>query len=423
MEQPNQFKPTVGIIGGGQLALLLVHAAKKVNVNSSVFVSSDDEPAVRFADTFAVGTLQRPTFTEWLSQIDVLTFENEFVNCDDIETAIHNAGDAREATGRARTLECFPSLLTIKQLQNKLFQKQLLYKLGIATSPFVYCEASEKREVFLQRAFTVLGARCVLKWANFGYDGKGVFVARKQPSLQSGATVFLQQAQQKNTTVYAEEFVNHSCEVAMVASRCKNGDMVFYPLVHSKQAAGICSQVVGPAEYFGIKPEFVEKAQSVLKRVGNATQFVGSFAVEFFVTPEGELLVNEIAPRVHNTGHYTLNACATSQFENHLRAVLGLELGPTTLSRKYFGMHNILGSRTTEPSETFLAPAAASKDLSVYWYGKNRLSPGRKMGHINVTAHTRHELFHQLEQASAFIKQWELSIPCRNQRATMEPKA
>lgn len=415
MEQPNQFKPVVGIIGGGQLAQLLVQSAKKLHLGTSVFTSSHDDPAVSVADSFRTGTIQDSSFAEWLSHIDVLTFENEFVNCDDISAAMQAAGDAREAQGRPRTLECFPSLATIKQLQNKLFQKQLLSKLGISTSPFVYREAFEKNDEFLRRAFTVLGARCVLKWANFGYDGKGVFVARKQTTPQIGADVFLQTAQQKNTVVYAEEFVNHSCEVAMVASRRKNGTMVYYPLVHTKQAAGICSQVVGPAEFFGIKPEFVEKAQSILKRVGDATEFVGSFAVEFFVTPEGGLLVNEIAPRVHNTGHYTLNACLTCQFENHLRAILDFELGPTTLSQKYFGMHNILGSRTTELNFTLSAPLAASKELSVYWYGKNRLSPGRKMGHINVTARTRHELFHQLEQASALVKQWEQSLPLRTQ--------
>lgn len=362
-----------GIIGDGQLARMLALDAYPLGVRPVVLTGDSSSPAGQVAPLQVRGHVDsRDDLHALLSQVDGAIIESEFVNCDSLE-----------ATGLSNKV--FPSISVIRILQNKLEQKKVLNTIGIDTSRFYERQENTSDEwikILTNNGTTPL----VLKFATFGYDGKGVLVlsGAGESDLEQ-ASDFLHVAQKRRINVYAEDRVEFEKELAMIAVRHADGEIKTWPLVISEQRGGVCERVVGPAVSLGIDKAQETAAKIACEKIGAHLGIVGVFAVEFFLSKEGKLLVNEIAPRVHNSGHYTQNAGCVSQFENHWRAVLGLSLGSTE-TVPFFAMQNLLGPSDITSKECSHAPKGANL-AHVHWYGKRGISPSRKLGHMNGISH------------------------------------
>lgn len=391
-----------GIIGDGQLARMLALAAYPLGIRPILLTSDANSSAGQTCPLQVRGSVQsRTDLHALLSQVDYAIIESEFVNC-----------DALEATNLANKV--IPSVSAIRVLQNKLEQKKLLKRLEISTSALF--EQSEINSLWLDRILSKDHPAVVLKFATLGYDGKGVCVLNKDTDDRKKAETFLELAKERNIQVFAEEKVDFTHEVAMVAVRSSHGEFISYPLVISEQTAGICNRVTGPATALGVDPQFEKTARAWCERIATDLQIVGTFAVEFFITKGGSLLVNEIAPRVHNSGHYTQNAGCVSQFENHWRAVCGMPLG-STRTTPFFAMQNILGLPGRFSKESAPLPKATER-TAIHWYGKSGMSQGRKLGHINGSCLNLSDQDRVLEQLSQVLKLWqtetEAKIPLSN---------
>lgn len=391
-----------GIIGDGQLARMLALSAYPLGIRPILLTNDANSSAGQVCPLQVRGSLKSTTdLHALLSQVDGAVIESEFVNCDSLE-----------ATGLAHKVQ--PNLKVIRTLQNKLVQKQLLQELKIPTSK-LYVQ-NEISSLWLDTLLASDHPAVVLKFATLGYDGKGVCILNQETTARPKAEAFLALANDRRIEVYAEDFVNYTQEVAMVATRALKGTFIHYPLVISEQENGVCNRVMGPASALGIQPALEISAANICKKIAEHLNLIGTFAVEFFVTGDCELLVNEIAPRVHNSGHFTLNIEGASQFTNHWQAVMGHELGSTTCPA-FFAMQNILGPAGIIAKES--APVATSnKHVQVHWYGKAGISPGRKLGHLNASSQNILNKDQKLAALDSVLKQWtsatQLQIPPTN---------
>ena len=253
-----------------------------------------------------------------------------------------------------------------------------------------------------KKYFTVklFKGKVVLKWTRQGYDGKGTFLFHSKRDLSRAIAFCKKGLAEKSAQVYAEAWIPFRRELALVS--CANEqEQVFYPLVVTEQENGMCRRVSGPATQCGVSPQLEKQAQRMASQMAQELGILGAFAVEFFETRAGRLLVNEIAPRVHNSGHFSMNACPTSQFENHLRGVLGMPLGDTQANAG-FAMLNLItpvGSRRTAIPE-------ASHEVHLHWYGKREFIPGRKLGHLNAVASGKSSISLLFKQLMACEKEW-----------------
>lgn len=364
----------VGVLGGGQLACMLADAAEGLGLPVTV-LSDRHEPAARSRHPVIIGRTGDPATVARLATVArVIAWESENVD-------VGPVADAASCLGVA----ALPDPAVIADLQDKLRQKTLLAGLGIASAPFRACDHGAAPDRWAERTLAEFDGRCVFKWGRQGYDGRGVLVLRGAVGDVQRAVAFSREAHRRGVPLYAEALVPFAREVAIVAVRSVSGEFAAYPLVVSSQAGGVCDRVLGPATAFGVPAHVEAVARATARRIAKQLGLVGTFAVEFFELTSGALLVNEIAPRVHNSGHFTLDAAQTSQFENHWRALLGLPLGPT-VSHRAFAMLNLLGpadadSASPPPPFPSLPPGA-----HLHWYGKDHVRPGRKMGHVNLAA-------------------------------------
>lgn len=347
----------VGVIGGGQLAWMMASAAKSLDIELVVQTSSNLEPAVSTAAEVIFAPVNDAAATARLaSRCDLVTFENEFVNLEALQPLVEQG-------------VCFrPSLEALAPLLDKYDQRCYLQSLGLSVPEFV-AVAGEKQTIAQQ--FPV-----VLKVRRHGYDGQGTFIINSQDALE----LTLQKLGE--TPVLLEEFVPFERELAAIAARSVDGEVVVYPVVETQQQDGVCRRVLVPAEISsGIREEVEAIAQTLL----NSLQAVGVFGIELFLTNSDKILVNEIAPRTHNSGHFSLDASATSQFEQHLRAICQLPLGNPALNCKGAVMVNLLGYEHSQDSYKFKRQQlAAIPQTRLYWYGKKESRPGRKLGHITA---------------------------------------
>jgi 5-(carboxyamino)imidazole ribonucleotide synthase len=314
-------QPRLGILGGGQLSLMLAEASGKMGLDTLILAEDKDSPAAQVFRQCLFGSLRdSEALHSFLSQVHCVVFENEFVNCNALRES---------SKGRGAAVRFVPSLETIGQVQDKLTQKKLLRDLDIPSAD--YCEFGSEgpTEKEIRKCLDQFNGKCVLKWARLGYDGKGVLPlqANRLEEAQPRIDSFIKEARDRQSPLFAERAILFKRELALVAVYSTTGEFLSYPLVISEQKKGICSRVYGPATALGVSPRLEELAHEYAKKIAVSLQIYGSFALEFFETHAGEILVNEIAPRVHNSGHYTQDACATDQFENHWRAVLGWKLG------------------------------------------------------------------------------------------------
>ena len=343
----------VGIVGGGQLGQMMILAGVPLGFEFGVLSDTPEDPAARLAAFHVPGSLQDAEaivrLTEWA---DVTTYEIEHINVD----ALDRAGD-REAV-------LHPAPRALRLINDKMQQKLTLADHGVPV-PSVLSEPT---------AFPV-----VQKARRGGYDGRGVAVLRSphDPGLEGA--------------VFYEEAVDIAMEVAVIVARRSNGEMMSYGAVEMEfdPRLNICTRVVAPARATpGVLHRCSEIAEAAVAAIGGT----GVTAVELFVTHDDAVLVNELAPRPHNSGHLTIEANATSQFEQHLRCIAGLPFGSTTLLRPA-AMLNLLGApgAVGTPAVESVVERLSAPGVHVHWYGKANVRPGRKMGHVTVTAATREE--------------------------------
>lgn len=382
-----------GVLGDGQLARMLALAAYPLGIRPVVLTGDPSSSAGQVSPLIVRGHVDnRDDLHAILSQVDGAVIESEFVDC-----------DAIEATGLANKV--YPSLGCIRILQNKLEQKKLLIQLDIPTATLHQKSIADAFEWIEQ--LTQNGTKkVVIKFAKLGYDGKGVLVLNAQGASDlERAQEFLIGALKRKIPVYAEDKVEFKRELAMIAVRSKDGDIQTWPLVISEQRQGVCDKITGPATSLGVSSAFETLAQDYCGKIANHLGLVGVMAVEFFETLDGRLLVNEMAPRVHNSGHYTLDAGCSSQFENHWRAVLNLPLG-TTKTAPFFVMQNVLGIPEVTSKESVSAPVAGGFS-HVHWYGKRGVSPGRKLGHITAVCHQTQDKGDALSSVQNTYGRWQ----------------
>ncbi|MBD2342099.1 5-(carboxyamino)imidazole ribonucleotide synthase [Calothrix sp. FACHB-156] len=356
----------VGIIGGGQLAWMMGDAAKKLGVDLLVQTPSKNDPAVSIAQEAVFAPVDDAASTEVLAQkCDVITFENEFVNLDALSTL--------EKQG-----VCFrPRLAALAPLLDKYHQRCYLQELGLPVPKFFALgeDLNTIQLENLQAKIAHLGFPVVVKSRRHGYDGQGTFIIKDWASLRQKLTT--------NPSLFlVEEFVPFERELAIIAVRSVDGEVVTYPVVETQQEQQVCRRVIAPA---AITPNQAAQIEAIAHTLLNSLQAVGVFGIELFLTPDGKVLVNEIAPRTHNSGHFSLDACETSQFEQHLRAVCGLALGNTAIKNPSAVMVNLLGYETAQSDYQSKRQKIAEIPQSyIHWYGKTESRPGRKLGHVTV---------------------------------------
>ncbi len=363
----------VGILGGGQLARMLAEAAFRLGLEPVVFCESSDDPAAQVCPGTVFGTLKESvSLKRFFSQIEVVVFENEFVDCGILEKYSKNLN-----------LNFTPNIDTLAQLQDKLSQKRIFNKLSLPCPHFEKYEPKKSLKKWIKEMLKKFKKNCVFKWSQHGYDGKGVWIVQGPQIHEDEIYLFLNKALKNRHSIFCEEKISYAKELALVSVYSTQGECVHYPLVITEQEDGICKRVSGPAIALGVNEEHELQAREYAKKIAHSLALYGSFAIEFFLDQSGKLLINEIAPRVHNSGHFTLDAAETSQFENHLRAVLGLPLGRVEAAPG-FAMLNLLGNNKTEAiSRPVFIPPQLSSRVHLHWYGKMLWNNGRKLGHLN----------------------------------------
>ncbi|MGE0528359.1 MAG: 5-(carboxyamino)imidazole ribonucleotide synthase [Bdellovibrionales bacterium] len=340
----------VGILGGGQLARMLALSAHPLGMEISVLAAQKTDPAAQVVGATRLGSLNDESdLRKFLGDVDAVTFESEFVDTEKLERCL------------PASVLVFPHLEAISVIQDRLTQKRLLDRYSIPTGTWI--QVDTQRE--LRSADSQFDNSFVLKQRRFGYDGYGTFVFR---NAKVNPTVL----HKSSHGFIAEKFIPFRRELALSLVRSRDGEFATLPLVESVQKNSRCFSVHGPIDHSGIK-----NLVSRMKKMMRDLDYVGILAAELFETADG-LMVNELAPRVHNSAHYSLDALTYSQFEYHMRAGLGLPLPKVEQKSSGFAMVNLLG----EGGQRVQLSHAPRGYL--HWYGKTENRAGRKLGHINV---------------------------------------
>jgi len=348
---------TIGVFGGGQLGRMFAIEARKMGYRVHTFSPDSDTPTGQVADIETAKEYNDlDAVREFASVVDVVTFEFENVPSAAVEAA-------------AELVDVHPRGDILHTIQNRLREKTFLSENGFPVAPFRRVKLIDD----LYYAVDELGTPTVLKTAGFGYDGKG------QTKIMSRADVESAFDALKGSEAILEAFVEFEKEVSVVCARGQDGSFAHYGVIENEHANHILDVSFAPARVSKkVTGDAIEIAQSVSETLG----YVGTLCVEFFLTRDGKLLVNELAPRPHNSGHLTFDACVTSQFEQQLRAVCCLPLGSTEFYRPA-AMANLLGD-VWQNGEPNWAKAAAMSGVKLHLYGKSDPRPGRKMGHITA---------------------------------------
>ena len=365
----------MGIIGSGQLARMTAIAALPLGVEVIVLEKNPHSPAARLSPDCVVGDwADRATLLKFAERCEVITLENEFVDAAALEV-LEQAGH-----------KVFPSAASIALTQDKFAQKSALKNFGIAVPNF--CAVSSPAEIIA--AAKQFGWPVVLKTRRNGYDGKGNFTLKSEAAVAAGWHAL---GDDKNELMI-EAFFPFVKELAVIVTRGRDGATAVYPVVETIQRNHVCHVVKAPAQ---IPDDLAKRAAALAKRAVEAVGGIGSFGVEMFLSATGDLAINELAPRVHNSGHYTIEACDCSQFENHVRTVFGWPLGNPLMVAPAAVMVNLLGTEKTSGQPRGLDAALRKTGARVHLYGKLMSGPGRKMGHITV-------LENSVEAAQAIAK-------------------
>lgn len=362
----------IGVIGGGQLAWMMAIAAKRMGLELNVQAESCDESAVNVADRVIYGKVDDAIATAKLAEhCQVITFENEFVDLVALQ-------QLRDYAYNCSVL-FLPRLETLAISVDKLNQRQHFRDRGIPTPDFYNVET----ELELLAAADRLGYPLVLKARRHGYDGKGTWVIDNEIELRSAWDGI------HRAPAIAEAFIDFERELAIIVARSEVGEIVTYPVVETLQTNQVCRRTISPARIDRI---VAQKIETIAKEIVTTLDAVGVFGIEFFLTAKGDVSVNEIAPRTHNSGHYTIEGCQTSQFEQMLRVVSGKPLGNVSMVAPIAVMVNLLGFEdATKENSDYLdkrTAIATFPNTYIHWYDKKQSSVGRKLGHVTILAET-----------------------------------
>ena len=352
---------TLGILGGGQLGKMLLTETRKFDITTKVLDPSPDAPCRIACNTFVQGNLTDfNTVYNFGKDVEVLTIEIENVNVEALEKL------------QTEGVKVYPSPQTIKNIQNKATQKQFYATHGIPTAPFQVFQNTESLKKAINEQQLTLPF--VWKSARFGYDGNGVKIVRQLTDLNL----------LPNNQCIAESLVPFKKELAVIVARNAQGQVRTYPVVEMEfhPEANQVEYVLCPAR---IEEAVAQKARTIAIQVAQAFEVVGLLAVELFQTENDEILVNEVAPRPHNSGHYSIEAAYTNQFEQHLRAILNLPLGSTE-SKVAGVMVNLVGAEGYQGKVVYenIEQIMAMEGVTPHIYGKKETRPFRKMGHVTI---------------------------------------
>jgi 5-(carboxyamino)imidazole ribonucleotide synthase len=375
--------PRLGIVGGGQLAKMTALAGLQLGCDVVVLERNNHSPAANLASHSIVGDWDNPeALLQLAAQVDVVTLENEFVDAASLR-ALEECG-----------CRLFPTARSIALVQDKLVQKQTLAAAGLRVPRFEAVASVGE----VERAGAKFGWPLLLKARRNAYNGKGNATVRRASDAGAAWTKL---GGDEGRELFVEEFCHFSTELAVVIARGRNGETATYPVVETTQLDHICHVVMAPAR---VPLDVAARATEVARQAVAAVGAVGTFGVELFLMNPAEIVVNELAPRVHNSGHCTIEACVCSQFENHVRAVLGWPLGDTRMVAPAADMVNLLGARKGAGRPVGIEQALAIPGAHVHIYGKAMSGAGRKMGHVTALGTTMDEALAVAQRAAAEIR-------------------
>lgn len=373
-------KNRIGIVGGGQLGRMLAFDAKKMGFIVTVLDPTPQSPAGQVVDKQIVADFKDEEAIKKLAAVsDFLTFEIELANSKIL--------DELAADG----VQVNPSAKTLTIIKDKLKQKEFLAKAGIPIAKFR--EVKTKEDIL--KAGEIFGYPLLLKARFDAYDGRGNALIKKEADIDLGLEKL------RGRELYVEQFVAFTKELAVMVARSTKGEIVTYPVVETIHKNNICHTVFAPAR---VEKRIQTKAKNLARKVMQHLKGAGVFGIEMFLTKNGKVFVNEIAPRVHNSGHYTIEACTTSQFEQHIRAIAGLPLGKTDMTVPAAVMVNILGDRKSPAAVSGLDKALKIPNTFIHVYGKAETKVERKMGHITAIDKTIEKAYKKAVKARKLIE-------------------
>ena len=367
----------IGIIGGGQLGKMMILDGRRMDYEFVIVGPTVKCPAHNIADSHIVAGFEDiEAIKRMASRVDVVTYEFEHISVEALKEV--------EASGTP----VYPSSKTLERIQNKLRQKEWLRKHEIPVPDFL----SVKSQADIEHSAELFSYPLILKTCTGGYDGKGNYVISSPDEIEKG----YQALGAGKVELMVERCIDFVKEVSILACRSLNGDIAVYPIAENVHKNSILDETTVPAR---ISKETEAEGMQIAKECLKAFDAYGMLCIELFVTKEGHILVNELAPRPHNSGHYTIEGCYTSQYEQHVRAILGLPLGNASLIRPT-AMKNIIGDHSASEAELLgLEEAYKNPNVKVHIYGKEKVVNGRKMGHITATADTIEEALEQVRKA------------------------
>ena len=349
----------LGIIGGGQLGMMLTEAAQDMKDEISKIIVLDPTkncPASKVGAEQIIADFKDENAIKKLSELsDIITYEIESGNSDVLKKLEENT-------------EINPSPDTLRIIQDKLLQKQFLKKNNIAIAEFAKIESKEE----LNQIIDKMGLPLLLKTRRDAYDGRGNYRINLKSEIDDALDLFSGKA------LMVEKFVEFEKEVSVIAARNTKGEIMTYPVVENIHENNILRMTIAPGR---VSENVRKQAEQIAEKTMKVLHGAGVFGIEMFVTQDDEVLINEIAPRVHNSGHHTLQSCDTSQFEQHLRAILGMNLGNSSIKHPTI-MYNILGPGTFQGEYHVLYKK--SENIHLKMYGKLESKPQRKIGHMNI---------------------------------------
>jgi 5-(carboxyamino)imidazole ribonucleotide synthase len=355
---PNILKPnsTIGIFGGGQLGQMTCAAAHKLGYKAVIFSDVADAPASLVCDQVIVANyLDEKALAEFASKIDIATLEFENIPTQAVDFI-------------AKLKRVFPGSDVLRITQNRLKEKDFVNQIGIKTTDYLAVSSLQD----LQKGFEEFAFRAILKTTTMGYDGKGQKVLKKGDDLEKILQEF------NGAELILEKFADFEQEISVIVARSVNGEIACYQPLTNIHKNGILDKSIYPAKVSEIT---AARAVAIAKKIADELDLIGLLAVEFFVLKNGQennnLLVNEMAPRPHNSGHFSMDACNTSQFEQLVRAITGLPLGNVDFHSQGY-MQNLIGEDVLKAGEYL-----DGKKGKLHLYGKDKIAAGRKMGHIN----------------------------------------
>jgi len=374
----------IGIIGGGQLGKMMILEAKRLGFYVAILDPTPNCPASSISDHHVVAAFDDPAaYIELAKHVDVITYEFEHIHAPVLEQ-LERAGHT-----------IYPSVASLKTIQNKYTQNQALEAAGVPVPRFAKVESVD--DIRHWGAPANFGYPMMLKATLGGYDGKGNALIRDEAEVETAFESLGGGARE----LMVEEFVDFTVEISIIASRGIDGSRVIYPVAENHHRNSILDTTIVPAR---VSPEAMEKASAIADRVMEVFQGVGTFCAEMFVTKSGDVSVNEVAPRPHNSGHYTIEGCFASQFENHIRAIVGLPFGNVDLIHPTV-MVNLLGESDGKTELLGLHESyRQDRSLKVHLYGKESSAKNRKMGHFTVVDATVEGAIQKAEQAKTQLR-------------------